>query len=187
MRANSIKRCVAILSCCLAFYATKAQVSITVDGHYPHDGAMLEVTHDSLGLLGPRVLDTSVVQSPVEGLQVYCTGCSPKGLYIYDGTSWNVVIGSSAEATYYSTEQLYCFWVKPDGYTTLVVNDSDNSSELYGSNDGTTWTMINDLDGADPGDLLWIDVTTYKYLKIAISANDSYDDASDECEASWFE
>lgn len=63
-----------------------AQVGIGTNT--PDASAVLDISSTTKALLLPRVTRTQMeaIVSPAESLIVYCTTCSPKGMYIYNGT-----------------------------------------------------------------------------------------------------
>jgi hypothetical protein len=62
--------------------------------------AALEIESTTKGFLPPRmsISDRAAITNPVMGLQVYCTDCSPAGLYSYNGTTW-MPVGSLTGAS----------------------------------------------------------------------------------------
>jgi len=74
----------------LLYGVTMAQVAINTDGSPPEASAMLDVNSTNLGFLPPRLtqLQMNTIPSPAEGLMVYCTDCTPKAMYYFDGTGW---------------------------------------------------------------------------------------------------
>ncbi len=56
----------------------------------PQVSAELEVNSTSRGFLPPRMTEAQMnaIAGPAEGLMVYCTDCTPKAMYYYDGTDW---------------------------------------------------------------------------------------------------
>lgn len=64
-----------------------------------NSSAVLEVESTTKGFLPPRMSSTQrdAIISPATGLQIYCTDCSPVGLYSYTGSTWTAV-GSLSEA-----------------------------------------------------------------------------------------
>ena len=71
-----------------------AQVAINSDGSQPHASAMLDVKANDKGFLLPRMTYTerNAIQSPEEGLMIFCTDCGIEGaLEIYLGTGWKAV------------------------------------------------------------------------------------------------
>ena len=52
--------------------------------------AVLEIESTNKGFLPPRMTSTQrdAITTPSTGLQVYCTDCSPAGLYNYNGSVW---------------------------------------------------------------------------------------------------
>ncbi len=72
---------------CLSFN-TWSQVGVGTSN--PDASAALEIQSTTKGLLLPRMtgLQMNNIASPAEGLLVYCTNCTPKGLYYYNGTAF---------------------------------------------------------------------------------------------------
>ncbi len=79
-------------------YASYAQIGIGTTE--PSPSAVLDLNSTTAGFLPPRMTFAQIedIDSPVEGLIVYCTNCEPKGLYVYDGASFlSGVTGSGPE------------------------------------------------------------------------------------------
>lgn len=59
----------------------------------PHASAVLDVTSTTKGFLPPRMTNAQMtaIASPATGLMVFCTDCSPAVLYIYNGSTWDVL------------------------------------------------------------------------------------------------
>ena len=55
--------------------------------------AVLEVESTTKGFLPPRMTEVQMnaIATSTEGLIVYCTDCTPKGLYNFDGTDWSAI------------------------------------------------------------------------------------------------
>ena len=55
--------------------------------------AVLEVESTTKGFLPPRMTEVQMnaIATSAEGLIVYCTDCTPKGLYNFDGTDWSAI------------------------------------------------------------------------------------------------
>ena len=53
----------------------------------PHPSAILEVSSEDKGFLPPRMYKDNMegIINPARGLMVYCTSCSPEGIYIFNG------------------------------------------------------------------------------------------------------
>jgi len=66
----------------------------------PETSASLEVSSTTKGLLPPRLTQAqmNVVASPVEGLTVYCSDCTVKGLYVFTGSAWEQLAGQAVAA-----------------------------------------------------------------------------------------
>ena len=60
--------------------------------------AVLEVESTTKGFLPPRMTEVQMnaIATSTEGLIVYCTDCTPKGLYNFDGTDWSAIGGAAA-------------------------------------------------------------------------------------------
>ena len=76
----------------ITIVTVNAQIGIGTDR--PHFSAQLDVSSTTKGLLPPRMTREQqvAIALPVEGLVIYCTDCIPKGLYNYDGTTWNPLV-----------------------------------------------------------------------------------------------
>lgn len=71
--------------------------TIGVNNITPHASAQLDVTSTTRGFLPPRMTNIQMlaITAPAEGLVVYCTNCTPKGLRVFDGAYWTDIIGTS--------------------------------------------------------------------------------------------
>ncbi len=78
-----------------------AQVKVGDNPTTINASAALEIESSNKGLLPPRMTEAQInaVASPAEGLIIYCTDCSPKGLYIYDGSDWTKISSSDPNQT----------------------------------------------------------------------------------------
>ncbi|MBK7214958.1 MAG: hypothetical protein IPH88_17045 [Bacteroidales bacterium] len=96
---SKLKNLFLILFLCLTEILTYAQVGINTDGSNPHNSAMLDVKSNSKGILPPRMTYSQIldIQSPAEGLFVFCTNCGPTGdgsLAMYMGGKWSLMTSS---------------------------------------------------------------------------------------------
>ena len=84
-----------LLAITMALSATSfAQVGIGTTS--PDASAALDVESTTQMFLPPRMTEVQMnaISSPAEGGMVYCTDCSPKGVYVYNGSSFiNTVTG----------------------------------------------------------------------------------------------
>ena len=64
------------------------QFAINNTGIGPHEYAVLDLQSADKGFLPPRVTESTLPASPVEGLIVYITDGNFPGLYQYQGTTW---------------------------------------------------------------------------------------------------
>ena len=71
-------------------FVSFSQSSIGIGTATPNPTAILEVRSTNKGFLPPRMdnIEMNDINSPVEGLMVYCTSCSPEGIYVYDGVEF---------------------------------------------------------------------------------------------------
>jgi hypothetical protein len=69
---------VIVLNCNCLF----SQVAINYDGSAANNAAILDLKSNDKGLLLPRLnyAEVQAIQSPPNGLLVYCTDCGPNGL-----------------------------------------------------------------------------------------------------------
>jgi hypothetical protein len=63
-----------------------AQVSIGTPT--PHPSAALEINSTTKGFLLPRMTEAQMIEidNAIEGLMVYCSDCSKKGIYVFNGS-----------------------------------------------------------------------------------------------------
>jgi Protein of unknown function (DUF1566) len=119
-------------------FTSFAQMGISTDGTSPDNSAMLDVKSTTMGFLPPRMTSPqrNAIISPAEGLIVYCTDCTPKGLYYFNGTNWAT---TSTPAHY--TGELFgggiVFWVDNTGQHGLITSLIDLSL--------TSWSNVTDV------------------------------------------
>lgn len=112
---------------------SNAQVSISTTCADPNASAMLDVQSSSMGLLPPRLADTTAVNNPAEGLIAYdlATHC----LRYYDGSKWSYCLGCEPCAKELDTDG--------DGITNDIDIDDDNDGIL----DTDEGNGVTDTDG----------------------------------------
>ncbi len=87
-----MKKVTIILIISLVWFArTQAQVSISTDCSDPDPSAMLDVKASNMGLLPPRLADTTKVTNPADGLLIY--DLSTHCMRYYNGTKWSDCMG----------------------------------------------------------------------------------------------
>ena len=76
-----------------------AQVSIGTPT--PHPSAALEINSTTKGFLLPRMTEAQMIEidNAIEGLMVYCSDCSKKGIYVFNGSEFT-------EITIYNSESI---------------------------------------------------------------------------------
>jgi hypothetical protein len=87
-----------ILNIALLTLSCSTFAQIGVNTSVPDPSAALDVESTSLGFLPPRMTEAQMeaIDTPAEGLIVYCTDCDPKGLNFFDGSDWKAIGGSEA-------------------------------------------------------------------------------------------
>ena len=75
-------------------FASFSQNSIGIGTVTPHISAILDVSSSNKGFLPPRMNteEMEAIIRPTEGLIVYCLDCTPKGIYIYNGSGFSRVL-----------------------------------------------------------------------------------------------
>lgn len=79
-----------------AVSVTYAQMGVGTNN--PHNSAALEISSTSKGFLPPRLTEDQIIaiSNPAEGLMVYCTDCTIKGIYIFNGDIYTNTAETSA-------------------------------------------------------------------------------------------
>jgi len=75
-------------------FSQKSKVKIGNNPYTLNASAALEVESTTKGFLPPRMTQSEMnaIIAPATGLQVYCTNCSPAGLYNFNGTAWGSLV-----------------------------------------------------------------------------------------------
>ncbi len=84
--------------------------NVGVNTNTPNASAILDVTSTTKGFLPPRMTNSQMglIPKPSEGLMVYCTNCTPKGLRVYNGSNWADMVGNvPSPATFTFTGNYY--------------------------------------------------------------------------------
>ncbi len=109
----------------------------------PHASAALDVSSTTKGLLPPRMTKAQMytIVSPAQGLMVYCTDCTPKGLYLYSGDG------------FYSIPLGNIIMLGIDTGTTVVDVTGTDGRVWMDRNLGATQVATSSTDAASYGDL----------------------------------
>ena len=75
----------------LLIFSSIAQNNIGINNPTPDPSAALDIKSDTMGLLFPRVADTSAVNNPAEGLMVY--DLASHCMRYFNGTKWSECMG----------------------------------------------------------------------------------------------
>ena len=109
----------------------------------PNASAILDISSTTKGFLPPRMTSSQMnaIATPATGLMVFCTDCSAKTIYSYDGSSWNPALrsnseGLSANCSLNGFNPSYTYTkssgTTSDSYVTLTVyNNSISSNNTF--------------------------------------------------------
>ena len=77
----------------IVVFASFSQSSVGIGTVAPHQSAILDVYSTNKGLLPPRMSKDQMdaINSPAEGLMIYCSDCTPNGVYIYDNNEFRMI------------------------------------------------------------------------------------------------
>jgi hypothetical protein len=77
-----------------------AQGQLGIGTNAPHAVAALEINSTSTGFMPTRMtnLQMLAIPTPAQGLVVYCTNCTPKGLRVFDGTYWTDMMSTNPKS-----------------------------------------------------------------------------------------
>ena len=111
-------------------FSSFAQVGIGTDT--PDDSATLEIRSTTKGFLPPRMTPTQIrsISDPAEGLMVYCTTCSTKGVFVYDGKNFinifngEILAGTSNEAANLPSARVGIGTDEPDASAALEIRST---------------------------------------------------------------
>lgn len=122
-----------------------SQIAINEDGSSASNSAMLDIKSSDKGFLLPRMTysDLYAIDSPAEGLMVYCTDCNADGnglLVIYTDGTWNILstnclppISPSANTHDPSLTQIVWNWnavPAATGYKWNTVNELSSATNM---------------------------------------------------------
>ena len=87
-----------ILLFSLLFVSTISFSQVGIGTTAPNSSAALDVTSRTKGLLPPRLTEgeMNTIATPANGLIVFCTDCTPTGIYTYNSPSWSALGGATA-------------------------------------------------------------------------------------------
>jgi hypothetical protein len=107
--------------------------SVGIGTNSPDSSALLELNSFQKGFLPPRMTTAfrDAIDDPAEGLIIYCTDCSPSGLFHFDGNAWGRTSGSILE--------------DEDGDTYITVEPYPNSNKIAFITSGTERVCIDYL------------------------------------------
>lgn len=135
----------------LLFLATtwysQAQKLVQKIGENPtiiNSSAALEIESTSKGLLPPRMTQAQMnaISSPANGLLVFCTNCSPSGLRIFNGSSWNN-FSQIKKITYQANSSTYPSSPSPgDDLFVTVDGTSATAIKEQWQYDGVNWKLV---------------------------------------------
>ncbi|MEZ5199039.1 MAG: hypothetical protein R2764_22450 [Bacteroidales bacterium] len=144
-------------------------VAINEDESPAHPSAMLDVKSNNKGMLLPRLtlLEVAAIESPAEGLMLYCTDCHETGaLVIFIDGRWSAIdqsVGNSSLSTPINQNYGSSGWeffadldiTSESGY--IVCGSSDGDNYDVGNNYGLDdiWLLKLDQTGAIAWEKTW--------------------------------
>jgi hypothetical protein len=136
IKLNTMKKLLLFSALIAVSFTTFAQVGIGTTT--PNASAALDVTSTSQGLLPPRMtkIQLEAIDSPTEGLMVYCTDCVPKTLYVFDAFNFvsmsnNVPSGISSTDVYSITGKTWMDRNLGASQVATSITDPDSYGDLY--------------------------------------------------------
>ena len=99
----------------LFLFAFSASSQVVIGTDTPAPSSIFHLESTDKGFLPPRMTEAQMnaIQSPVEGLIIYCLDCPSKGFKYFDGVSWTSLTADPAPTVTVDTEQ--------DGFTGTFV------------------------------------------------------------------
>ena len=120
-----------ILSAALLVATTMSFAQVGLGTNTPDASAALDLTSTTQGFLPPRLTNAQMsgIATAVEGLMVYCSDCTQKGMYVYTGSVWEQLAGASVGNTVISTTGKA--WMDRNlGASRVAISSTDD--EAYG-------------------------------------------------------
>ncbi len=116
--------------------STAAYAQVGVGTTTPDNSAALEISSTSKGFLPPRLteaqIDALLLNNPAEGLIVYCTDCSTKGIYFFNGATFeNLATGTTTVSITTVTGSGGATWIDRNLGATQVATSSTDAN-AYG-------------------------------------------------------
>ena len=99
----------------LFLFAFSASSQVVIGTDTPAPSSIFHLESTDKGFLPPRMTEAQMnaIQSPVEGLIIYCLDCPSKGFKYFDGVNWTSLTADPAPTVTVDTEQ--------DGFTGTFV------------------------------------------------------------------
>ena len=96
--------------------------SVGIGNADPDPSAALEITSTTQGFLPPRMTEAEMnaIPSPQEALMVYCLDCTPKGIYVFDGSFFSHIMGGISATSSTVLNKIYAISVS--GGSTVASN-----------------------------------------------------------------
>lgn len=138
----------------------RAQVKIGNNANVISSSSILELESTTKMLVPPRMTNSQMnaILNPMEGGMLFCTNCSPKGMWVFDGGAF-VPIGTPALVASFVSGSLNCTGTATGTYQQGVPTGSGNSKTITINASGTgsyeaATTIANGVSFSDTGILL---------------------------------
>ena len=109
----------------LFLFAFSASSQVVIGTDTPAPSSIFHLESTDKGFLPPRMTEAQMnaIQSPVEGLIIYCLDCPSKGFKYFDGVSWTSLTADPAPTVTVDTEQ--------DGFTGTFVEGIELNDQTF--------------------------------------------------------
>jgi len=123
----------------IACHANAQGVAVNATGTAADGSAIFDASSTTQGMLIPRMNNGQMtgISSPIEGLLLYCTDCTPVGFYYYTGSAWTSLNSLSNVTTQGNTFNGAGQLVQLNGSSQLPVADGNQVTNLNAANLGT--------------------------------------------------
>ena len=123
-----------ILLFSLLFVSTISFSQVGIGTTAPNSSAVLDLTSTTKGFLPPRLtqVQMNAIPTPANGLIVFCTDCTPTGIYSYNSPSWSALGGATAATVSVTCTGFagnYCTGAGVSGTYVVTMTNNDFSAK----------------------------------------------------------